>query len=55
MAYRLLMLVWSFWLAASLLNWLKWGWLCYSANGLWNKKAEKEPAKPIVPEKKGAM
>ena len=55
MAYRLLMLVWSFWLAASLLNWLKWGWLCYSANGLWNKEAEKEPAKPIVPEKKGPM
>ena len=38
MAYRLLMLVWSFWLAASLLNWLKWGWNCFSANGLWNKR-----------------
>jgi hypothetical protein len=42
MAYRLLMLVWSFWLAASLLNWLKWGWTCFSTNGLWNKKVEKE-------------
>ena len=42
MAYRLLMLLWSFWLAASLLNWLKWGWNCYATNGLWNKKAEKE-------------
>ncbi len=42
MAYRLLMLVWSFWLAASLLNWLKWGWNCYSTNGLWNKKVEKK-------------
>ncbi len=41
MAYRLLMLLWSFWLAASLLNWLKWGWNCFSANGLWNKKVEK--------------
>ncbi len=38
MAYRLLMLVWSFWLAASLLNWLKWGWNCFSTNGLWQKK-----------------
>jgi hypothetical protein len=52
MAYRLLMLLWSFWLAASLLNWLKWGWNCYSANGLWIKKAEKEPAKTVVQEQK---
>ncbi len=41
-AYRIAMLFWSFWLAAALLNWLKWGWQCYSANGLWNKKPEKE-------------
>jgi hypothetical protein len=41
MAYRLLMLAWSFWLAASLVNWLKWGWTCFSTNGLWNKKLEK--------------
>ncbi|MEQ1558718.1 MAG: hypothetical protein ABL933_07225 [Methyloglobulus sp.] len=39
--YRLLMLAWSFWLAAALLNWLKWGWQCFSANGLWHKKPEK--------------
>jgi hypothetical protein len=38
MAYRLLMLAWSLWLAVSLLNWLKWGWTCFSSNGLWNKK-----------------
>jgi hypothetical protein len=38
MAYRLLMLLWSFWLASALLNWLKWGWNCFSTNGLWYKK-----------------
>ena len=37
-AYRLLMLAWSLWLAVSLLDWLKWGWACFSSNGLWNKK-----------------
>ena len=42
-AYRLLMLLWSFWLSSSLLNWLKWGWQCYSSNGLWNKKPEQMP------------
>ena len=34
-AYRVLMLLWSLWLAVSLLNWLKWGWQCFNANGLW--------------------
>ena len=28
--YRLLMLAWALWLAVSLLNWLKWGWGCFS-------------------------
>jgi hypothetical protein len=42
LAYRIAMLLWSFWLAASLLNWLKWGWNCYSSNGLWHKKAEQK-------------
>ncbi|NOT10894.1 MAG: hypothetical protein HOP23_03510 [Methylococcaceae bacterium] len=39
MAYRLLMLAWSLWLAVALLNWLKWGWKCFSSDGLWIKKA----------------
>ena len=39
MSYRLLMLAWSLWLAVSLLNWLKWGWSCFSSGGIW-KTAE---------------
>ena len=35
--YRLLMLAWALWLANSLLNWLRWGWACFSAGGLWRK------------------
>ncbi|MEQ1531633.1 MAG: hypothetical protein ABL925_20160, partial [Methylococcales bacterium] len=46
LAYRLLMLVWSLWLAMSLLNWLKWGWNCFSANGLWHKKPSIIKTKP---------
>ncbi|MDD1618317.1 MAG: hypothetical protein LUQ52_02115 [Methylococcaceae bacterium] len=46
--YRLLMLAWALWLAVSLLNWLKWGWGCFSSNGLWNKATVKE--KEIVVE-----
>jgi len=52
--YRLLMLAWALWLANALLNWLKWGWGCFSSNGVWRKKvvvekkivaAEQEPSK----------
>ena len=42
MTYRLLMLIWSLWLAISLLNWLKWGWTCFSCHGLWNKSVAKK-------------
>jgi hypothetical protein len=38
MVYRVLMLAWSLWLAVSLLNWLKWGWGCFSSEGIWNRK-----------------
>ncbi len=38
LVYRGLMLAWSLWLAVSLLNWLKWGWGCFSSGGLWRKK-----------------
>ncbi len=43
--YRLLMLVWALWLANSLLNWLRWGWGCFSADGLWRKSPQRAFAK----------
>ena len=43
MIYRILMLAWSLWLAVSLLNWLKWGWQCFSTNGLWKPIRKKVP------------
>ncbi|MFK8067169.1 MAG: hypothetical protein AB8D52_02895 [Gammaproteobacteria bacterium] len=51
--YRVLMLLWSLWLAFALLRWLRWGWECFSKNGLWNSfnirsKKEKLP----LPEQK---
>lgn len=50
MVYRLLMLAWSLWLAASLLNWLKWGWRCYAYDGLWKKAPPKPKAEPAAEE-----
>ncbi len=49
--YRLLMLAWALWLAVSLLNWLKWGWGCFSNNGLWNKTTVEEKAVVVDAEK----
>ncbi|MDD5275328.1 MAG: hypothetical protein PHR16_04520 [Methylovulum sp.] len=47
LVYRLLMLAWSLWLAVSLLDWLKWGWGCFSSNGLWKKKIPVEKPVPM--------
>lgn len=33
--YRAAMLAWALWIASSLLNWLRWGWHCFSEHGLW--------------------
>ena len=35
LVYRMLMLAWSMWMAFALINWLKWGWGCYSTGRLW--------------------
>jgi len=51
-AYRVLMLLWSLWLAVSLLNWLKWGWACFSSDGLWHKAVKKEKAAAVEREDK---
>lgn len=51
MVYRLLMLAWALWLAMSLVKWLKWGWSCYCADGLWRKRP-KIKTQPISDEHK---
>ena len=43
--YRLVMLVWSLWLAAQLLHWLRWGWECLTAGGFW-----REAPKSVAPD-----
>jgi len=35
LVYRGLMLAWALWLALALLQWLSWGWSCFSAGGVW--------------------
>lgn len=34
--YKVVMLIWSLWLAASLLRWIRWSWQQLSHNGLWH-------------------
>lgn len=47
--YRLAMLAWALWLAHALLDWLKWGWTCYAAGGLWKPLRAPAPALPPPP------
>jgi len=35
LVYRLAMLAWALWVAQALLRWLRWGWGCFTAGGLW--------------------
>jgi hypothetical protein len=37
--YRLAMLAWALWLARALLYWLRWGWDCFSSDGLWRRQS----------------
>ena len=45
--YRGLMLIWSLWLAYTLLGWLKWGWGCFSKDGAWKKKPPRAKKTPV--------
>ncbi|MFO1371641.1 MAG: hypothetical protein U1F42_04365 [Candidatus Competibacteraceae bacterium] len=46
--YRGLMLAWALWLAAVLLNWLRWGWRCFSTGGLWRRLRPAARPQPVA-------
>lgn len=49
--YRGLMLLWALWLAFALLQWLKWGWTCFTTDGYWRQspKFERKPKGSATP------
>ena len=51
LAYRLTMLAWALWLAASLVGWLQWAWKAFCTGGPWKalpKMPRRSPFKPRV-------
>ena len=42
LAYRITMLLWALWLAMALLQWLRWGWDCFSDTTTWRKSPPKK-------------
>ncbi len=40
LVYRVAILLWALWVAFALLGWLKWGWNCFSRDGLWRRKTK---------------
>ncbi|MGH7806078.1 MAG: hypothetical protein ACREQJ_17145, partial [Candidatus Binatia bacterium] len=51
--YRLAMLAWALWIAASLIRWIRWGWASFSEGRLWRKGAFR-PKKKEAPAAKPA-
>ena len=47
--YRLLMLGWALWLAASLIRWLRWAWQQFSSGGCFRRMGKKALTPPPVP------
>lgn len=43
--FRILMLAWALWLAASLIRWLRWAWQQFSTGGCF-RRTDKKPATP---------
>ena len=48
-AWRLVMLLWSLWLAASLISWLKWAFKAFVAGGAWKPLAKPRPRVVLPP------
>ncbi|MFN7955365.1 MAG: hypothetical protein U0610_26815 [bacterium] len=44
--YRVAMLVWALWIAASLIRWLKWAWESFTTGGGWKPAPPKPPKGP---------
>ncbi|QTA88882.1 hypothetical protein [Desulfonema magnum] len=44
--FHLLMLLWSLWLAISLLKWLGWGWNCFIQGKIWRKVSFRRQEQP---------
>ena len=47
--YRILMLAWALWLAASLIRWLRWAWNQFSGGGYFRKMGKKALTPPPIP------
>ncbi len=49
--YRLLMLLWALWLAASLIRWLRWGWEQFGKGGFFRMDGKPKTPQPPAPPK----
>lgn len=46
LVYRLAMLLWALWLAFALLRWLRWGWQCFTVDGIWREPVKQQENVP---------
>jgi hypothetical protein len=38
LGYRLVMMLWSLWLATRIILWTNWGWQAFSSGGVWKNE-----------------
>ncbi|NIO03523.1 MAG: hypothetical protein GTN74_02615 [Proteobacteria bacterium] len=53
--YRIAMLAWALWLALAMLRWLRWGWDCFSHNGIWRPITLIKPKKKVKKGKEDSL
>lgn len=53
LVYRLVMLLWSLWLATRLIQWAQWWWQAFSAGGVWISPPPKPAATTVDNESRG--
>jgi hypothetical protein len=44
--WKISMLLWSLWLASSLIKWLPWAWRCFNVHGIWKPLRRKSKSLP---------
>lgn len=53
LVWKVAMLAWALWLAASTVRWARWAWRSYTVGGIWRKKTPLEPNARKVPGSSG--
>ncbi len=55
LVWRVLMLLWAFWLVSRLLKWVPWGWRAFATGGLWRRRNHADAKVDAPPQTNGTV